>query len=582
MKVLGRLSDPEADPGAAPATVAGPLGLGSPAALVAALLRRQHHAAFARFAVHVLGNLASDAGLKAAVGDARGVEAVIAVLQAHQGVPLVVEAATYTLAQLTLDSVANCARAVTAGACELVAAIAKAPRAAAATDDSVSYVLESCMFIINNICRAGAGLHVPRMLEAGAEDAVCFTVLQHVNTVGVLYQAFGALPQLAATPAGVAAVVRTGAVQGCVVALREHAHHSDIVDVAVRVLVALASSPEPAHLEAMAEHGAPQTLLEVACSNRVIYQTRGQQPEAIELALTAVRGLRCLTAWPAIAEHVARASVGGIEAVSDLLSTFGHDAEAVTLVTALCETLTLTPFSSSRVLTTKTAAVVLAAVRRHSAVADAVISALRIFANLSALSDEAAAALLQSTDNGVVSLCFDLFASSLPLASPTRSPYVTAQVFLTLGAVARTEPLAAAVADNVFAWAHYAFRVEVAPDRAVLVAAATCLANLFVFASVAAAAAAAPEDSSCVTAMLAALSAHTRDAAVVAAAVKPLENMACASQVVRDQMKALSVLPALEDLAAAFASAGDNSFNVGVALQAAITAVSREDFVFSG
>jgi hypothetical protein len=552
-KVLGRLSNLDDDP----ATTIANSGFNSIRELIDAIRKNIANGEFVRCGMHILGNFCVDPNLKEEIGVESGVNLIAEVLRKHAEARDVLEAALYTLSQVTFDSPTNCAFAL-------------ATKAARQTMDIMTssqanmYILESALFFLTYVC-ACSDANKLQLAQAGAADAIASTILKFLDKPGVLHQAFGTLLQLASSPAGVDCVIKAGGVQCCIAGISSHPKDASVVDAAVRTLTALASSTNADHLHAMVEHGAAQALMEVAQSNCAApgASSSGESINNIDLATTAVRGLFCLSVLTDIADAIIK--LGGVDVISRLLAAFGYEPKFVDLALRLVFNLTFSFNNLQRLATATVARQLARTVMQHSTVPAVVTIGLQIVSNL-CYTDRASSVV---GGEGPIESCFSLLSANLPSKA---SPEIAAQCFRTLSALCRAEGNALAMTESALAWAAYA--LQAAPDASMVVAVGAFLANLFVHAPVAVAAA---EKDNFITVILEAVNAHAQTPDVVMTAVKPLENMAYANQPVRDTMKACQVIESMEH----FKQLNGDREDVCDALQAVINAVNRTDFAFS-
>jgi len=513
--------------------------------LIDALRKNLPNYQFVRFGIYVLGNLAVSDQIKTDVGIQSGIQLILEAVAMHRDELSLIQNSFYSLASLTFNHPINCAFVMASQGINVTLNTMK-------THQSVPDLLDSCLCVLCNMCHGNDGNKLLIVMQDGAKTVVD-TILNNFDQVEVLLSAFRMLGILAFNAQSVDSIVKAGGVQGIVAGMTVLGDKIEVIDVAIRVLTNLASNCTEEHMKIMAEEGAVQAIVEVMA----------QHTTNVDIELSSVTALCNLAVMHYNADQIIKQ--GGVEITLNALGALGYDAEFVDMAIRLLFNLTYSVNNLNRIINAGIAKVVLNALKGLMSNAGVITIGLRCISNL-CYSDDVA---LRLAEDGPIEFITALIRHHVQ--SPEKSsPTIISESLSCLSALARNEGNALAMASNAV---NICINIlgRMASDPAVIPAACRFLANLFVHS----APAIASIETEFVPALLNLISMHLHNIEVLLIAVKPIENMAFASQGVRDYLKDKRSIEKLDEVK----KANTDRQDVQDACNNAIYAINRTDYV---
>eukprot|EP01006_Ploeotia_vitrea_P030519 TRINITY_DN62915_c0_g1_i1.p1 TRINITY_DN62915_c0_g1~~TRINITY_DN62915_c0_g1_i1.p1 ORF type:complete len:1870 (+),score=1159.95 TRINITY_DN62915_c0_g1_i1:813-5612(+) len=492
---------------------------------------------FLKYAVYLLANIAIDDHMKEQIGIEGGIQVIIVIMNRYEENQGVIDNCCYALANLSVECETNVSFIVACkGIDELVKAMNRYPLEVELLDQAITALGNLCVDNDNN---------ARKVVQSGGARAIVTGVLDNINSDDLMVTGFNTLGQLGMVGGNVGTIIKDGAVQAIVAGMTVHSKNMEVIDVAILVLTQLAADLDDANMAIMAAEGAVQAIVEVA--------TEHTQNERIEIA-----AFGCLTNFARKAENgVMIIRQGGLKAGVATLKALGAASPALTekVVSMIC-TLSYNESNADAIVRQKAAKACIVATQRHPQSVIVLQSALAACAHL-AYSKQTALKLAKSGAVEAVLVIIKARADDMG---------VLTSAFQALSALCRSEENAINMSEAVMNSLVFAIRLHF-QNPAFVSNALAFLSNMCVYAEAAAAAL----KTDMVRAIITALQTLMNEPPVLLRGIQALENMALASNELKDHLQAANVIPEMEAIRNAYKHRDD----IASAAQRVIEAIQR-------
>lgn len=507
-------------------------------ALIRAMRKHMDKPEFLRYAVYLLANLAVNEELKDLIGVEGGIQVIIEIMHKYRKNGPLVDNCTYALANLSEDNEVNCSFIMACdGISKLVAALQRHP--------TLVDMLEQAMNTLSNLCMSEIESNKDAVLESGAPSVIAETLLANLDQEDMAGAALTCLGNITHTPEAARLVIQSGAVQA-IVAVLASSDSPDTKLLALQVLTNLAAEDDPESMAQFNQEGAVQAVCKMV----------EDEMENLELEMATLLCISNLCRDRKNAKLVI--DMGIIDAIVLVLNELGHEEEVVAVAFQCLSVLSLCSSRFSTIIEAGAVTAVMLAVRTFIEHDTVIRYGLAVIGNL--CHDEESAETVAK--EGPITLCLTL------MRERADTPEVLLDAFICLSGLCRAANSAISMSEMSMNALSDALSQHSAESPEMVIQGLAFLSNLCVHRE----ATESVVDTDLVPQVLKAMATHDSDSPLLVVGCKALENMAHASQAVRDFQKQEGCLEALQDIADLNPGRGE----IIRAVRAAITAIKRQ------